>query len=105
MSEQTNPVYVVDAEHPDVPTDTEHKDHPPYLLVFASLAVLTAMEVAVAMIPRLPHAPFLLALMTVKVALVLLYFMHLKYDSKWFSFIFLIPFVLIIPLMIVTLIS
>jgi cytochrome c oxidase subunit IV len=105
MSEHPTPAFVVDAEDPNIPTDIEHKDHPPYLLVFASLAVLTAMEVGVALIPTLPHAPLLLAMMVVKVALVLLYFMHLKYDSKWFSFIFLIPFVLIIPFVIVTLIG
>lgn len=99
------PIHAIDAEDPNIPTDTEHAHHPPYLLVFASLAVLTAMEVGVALIPNLPHAPLLIALMIVKVALVLLYFMHLRYDSKWFSFIFLVPFVLIIPLVIVTLIS
>ncbi len=96
---------VIDAKDPNIPTDAGHKHNPPYLLVFASLAVLTAMEVAVAEIPKLPHAPLLLAMMVVKVALVLLYFMHLKYDSKWFSFIFLVPFVLIVPFVIVTLIS
>ena len=93
------------AANPNVPTDTEHRDHPNYWLVFVSLGVLTLLEVGVALIPKLPHAPLLLSMMVLKVALVLLYFMHLRYDSKWFSFIFLIPFVLVIPFLMVTLIG
>ncbi len=31
--------------------------------------------------------------------------MHLRYDSKWFSFIFFIPFVLVIPFVIVLLVN
>ncbi len=30
-----------------------------------------------------------------------MYFMHLRYDSKWFQFIFFVPFVLVIPMLIV----
>ena len=48
---------------------------------------------------------FILGMAFLKIALVLLYFMHLRYDSKWFSFIFLIPFVLVIPFVIVLLIN
>lgn len=75
--------------------------HPPYLLVFLALAVLTVVEVGVAYIPNIPHAPILLALSFVKALLVILYFMHLRTDSRWFAFIFFVPFLLVIPMMIV----
>lgn len=86
---------------PNVPTDTKHRGHPNYLLVFLSLAVLTAVEVGITYVPQIPQAPTLLALSFLKAALVLLYFMHLRMDSKWYSFIFLIPFALVIPLLLV----
>lgn len=85
----------------NVPTDRQHKSHPNYLLVFLSLAVLTALEVGITYVPQLPQAPTLLALSVFKALLVIMYFMHLRYDSKWFAFIFFIPFVLVIPMLIV----
>jgi len=88
--------------HPaNVPTDKLHKRHPNYLLVFLSLAVLTAIEVGITYVPQIPQAPVLLALSVFKALLVIMYFMHLRYDSKWFAFIFFIPFVLVIPMLIV----
>jgi caa(3)-type oxidase subunit IV len=74
---------------------------PHYGLVFLVLAVLTAFEVSVTYIPGLPRVPFLLGTAFIKVMLVALYFMHLKSDSRWFGLIFLIPFLLIIPLLMV----
>lgn len=90
------------ATHPvNVPTDKLHKGHPNYLLVFLSLAVLTAVEVGITYVPQIPQAPVLIALSLFKAMLVIMYFMHLRYDSKWFSFIFFVPFVLVIPMLIV----
>jgi cytochrome c oxidase subunit IV len=74
---------------------------PNYLLVFAALAVLTALEVLVTYIPGIPLAPVLLTMSIAKVLLVILYFMHLRFDNRWFSFIFFAPFLLVIPLLIV----
>ena len=79
--------------------------HPNYLLVFLSLAVLTAIEVGITYVPQIPQAPVLLALSFFKAMLVILYFMHLRFDSQWFAFIFFIPFVLVIPMLIVLLIG
>lgn len=81
----------------------KHQHHPNYLLVFASLAVLTAIEVAITYVPQIPQAPTLLALSFFKAMLVILYFMHLRFDSKWFAFIFFVPFVLILPMLVVLL--
>lgn len=84
-------------------TAAAHK-RPNYLLVFISLAILTGLEVAITFQNVLPIAPFLLAMSFVKAMLVILYFMHLKSDSRWFGAIFFLPFVLVIP-MVVTLLQ
>jgi cytochrome c oxidase subunit 4 len=69
-------------------------DHPGtnvYLIVAAFLTVLTAMEVTVfyvrALKPALP--PVLLLLSGAKFALVVMFYMHLKFDSVAYSAIFL----------------
>jgi len=92
---------VVTTQPVNVPTDKLHHKHPNYLLVFLSLAVLTAIEVGITYVPQIPQAPVLIALSILKALLVIMYFMHLRFDSKWFAFIFFIPFVLVIPMLIV----
>ena len=86
---------------------SQHTHHPKYLLVFASLALLTAIEVAITYIPAFKPVltPILLALSFLKAMLVILYFMHLRFDSRWFAFIFFIPFVLVLPMLLVVLLS
>jgi len=74
-------------------------------MVFLVLAALTAVEVLITFIPGIPLAPILLTLSGVKALLVILYFMHLRWDSRWYSFIFFVPFLLVIPMVIVLLIS
>lgn len=101
MSEHEHVPNVSYEADPNVPTDTEHRHHPRYLLVFLALLILTVLEVVVTFIEGIPHAPFILGMSFLKALLVLLYFMHLRYDSKWFSFVFFIPFVLVIPFLIV----
>jgi caa(3)-type oxidase subunit IV len=66
-----------------------------------SLAILTVIEVAVTYVPQIPQAPALLSLSFFKALLVILFFMHLRYDSKWFGLIFFVPFLLVIPMLIV----
>jgi caa(3)-type oxidase subunit IV len=82
----------------------KNKTHrrPNYILVFLALAAITAVEVFfVTLFPGLPKAPFLLAMSFIKVALVLLYFMHLKTDNRWYALIFLLPFLLVVPVLLV----
>ena len=74
---------------------------PNYWLVFALLAAMTVIEVAITYMPGIPLAPVLLTMSFLKAMLVILYFMHLRSDSKWFSFIFFAPFLLVIPLLII----
>ncbi len=72
-----------------------------YALVFFVLAILTGLEVFIATMANVPKVPFLLGMSFVKAMLVILYFMHLRYDSRWFGLIFFLPFLLIVPLLMV----
>lgn len=70
-------------------------------VVFAVLAIFTALEVAIGYLPSLPRSiklGVLVFLAIVKVTLVLLYFMHLKFDSRIFALPFALGIVLIVPL-------
>jgi caa(3)-type oxidase subunit IV len=70
-------------------------------VVFAVLAIFTLLEIAVGYLPNLPRSlklAVLIFLAVVKVALVLLYFMHLKFDSRIFALPFALRIVLTIPL-------
>jgi caa(3)-type oxidase subunit IV len=75
-----------------------------YLLVFAALVALTILEVLVALIEGGLKVPLLLGMAGIKALLVILFFMHLKYDSRWFAFIFFAPMALVIPLIWISLI-
>ena len=71
-----------------------------YWIVFAILAILTALEVAVGYFAALPYGvkiAVLIFLAVVKVALVLLYFMHLRFDSRLFALPFGLGLVLAVP--------
>ena len=78
----------------------KHK-HPKYLLVFLALAILTLVELATFYLPPNLRPVTLLTLSFIKALLVILYFMHLKTDSRWFAFIFLVPFLLVFPMILV----
>lgn len=75
------------------PAGREHSHRMTYVGVFAALAIITIVEVAVTY-ASLPFSstPLLVALSTGKVLLVALYFMHLRYDSRWYAAIFMFGF-------------
>ena len=65
--------------------ETAHRKHPPYLLIWLYLALLTVAEVVLAFeLPLSQHIKLLLllALAIWKAALVALFFMHLKFE-RW----------------------
>ena len=73
-------------------------------MVFAVLAIFTALEVFVGTLAGLPQGikvALLVFLALVKVTLVLLYFMHLKYDSRMFALPFALGVVLAIPIVLI----
>ncbi len=64
-----------------------------YLAIAAVLTVLTAIEVAVFYVPSMKPilVPTLLVLSTVKFCLVAMFYMHLKFDHRLFSWLFVVP--------------
>jgi len=76
----------------DQPHPVEHP-HPTagiYIRVAIILTVLTVIEVGVFYVPTFHPvlAPVLLTLSAVKFAIVVMFYMHLKMDSKFFTFLF-----------------
>ncbi|HSK92388.1 MAG TPA: cytochrome C oxidase subunit IV family protein [Euzebyales bacterium] len=67
----------------------EHADHPDssqYIVIGIILAVFTAIEVAIsfASVPVSIAVPALIILTVLKFVLVVLWFMHLRFDSGWY---------------------
>jgi cytochrome c oxidase subunit 4 len=90
------------AEHIDSPTEAaaEHSEahHPTwktYRPVAIVLGIITGLEVWAYYLPRLvasrAFVPLLLILSVLKFAIVVMFYMHLKYDSKLFRALFLGP--------------
>jgi len=80
----------------------ETEKRPNYLFVFIALAVFTLIETLVSYVQQAAiKFPTLVILSVVKALLVLLYFMHLKFDSKVFSYLFAAGCILSIPLILI----
>ena len=64
-----------------------------YLGIAVILTVITAVEVAVYYVPalRVGLVPILLTLSALKFALVAMFYMHLKFDARLFSWLFIVP--------------
>lgn len=79
---------------------TEHASIGAYVKVAAILSVITALEFAVIYIRQLTPilTPLLLILSVGKFALVVMYFMHLRYDSRTLTFLFVAPLLLAVGL-------
>jgi cytochrome c oxidase subunit 4 len=73
----------------------EHKTHVNPWIVFAVLALMTVIEVIVALpalgISPATLSPLLVAMALVKASLVALYYMHLRYEKPVFLIIFITP--------------
>ena len=72
------------------PADAVHTGHPTpttYFKVAMALSILTAIEVGIFYVTQIGYAiiPVLAILSIGKFALVVMYYMHLKFDSKIFS--------------------
>ncbi len=63
---------------------------PNYLAVFVALVVLTAIEVGVTYVAAIPRLIVLVPLAIVKASLVVLFYMHLRFDSRVFTAIFVV---------------
>ena len=67
-----------------------------YVQIALILAVLTGIEVAVYYLKSLSHLliPILLTLSAIKFAMVVLWYMHLKFDNRLFSMLFTLGLVI-----------
>jgi cytochrome c oxidase subunit IV len=81
----------------------EHASAATYFKVAAVLTVVTALEIVVIYIRRVAPIliPLLLTMSAAKFALVVLFFMHLRYDSRVLTLLFLAPLVLATGLIVV----
>jgi len=72
-----------------------------YLRVFGILVIVTIIEVGVFYVPAFQAllVPILLILSALKFLLVVMFYMHLKTDSKLFSFLFAGPLLLAVGVM------
>ena len=77
-------------------------ERPNYFGVFILLAAFTLIETLVSYVhqPSIKY-PVLITLAVIKAVLVLLYFMHLKFDHRLFSYLFVAGCVLSVPLVLV----
>ena len=85
-------------------TETREHAHPSvdvYLRVAAALVILTVLEVGVFYVPVFHPilVPVLLVLSAAKFALVVMFYMHLKADNKFFTFLFGAPLLLAVGVM------
>ncbi|MBI3970539.1 MAG: cytochrome C oxidase subunit IV family protein [Chloroflexi bacterium] len=79
----------------------EHHPKPAlYAGIFVVLFILTALEVGVTYFPEIPQVPVLLTLALAKGALIVLFYMHLKFDSRVFSTFFLVGLILAVSLIV-----
>ena len=77
-------------DNPYAPLDTGHPTASTYFKIALILAAITAGEVVVFYIEGLGHGiiPVLVVLSGAKFALVAMFYMHLRYDAKLFSGLF-----------------
>ena len=73
---------------------------PNYFIILILLVAFTAIEVAASYLNGPARIPVLIALAITKASLVVLYFMHLRFDSRWFALWFIVGLALISPLLI-----
>ena len=87
------------------PTHADEHAHPTaavYIRIAVILTILTVIEVGVFYVPAFHPVlvPVLLVLSAIKFALVVMFYMHLKMDSKFFTFLFAGPALLATGMMI-----
>jgi cytochrome c oxidase subunit 4 len=85
-------------------TEQGHPGAKEYLGIAIVLTVITAIEVAVFYIPSMKPilVPLLLSLSALKFGMVAMWYMHLKFDHRLFSWLFVVP-MLIAALVIIAL--
>ena len=77
-------------------SEQAHASTGTYLRIAAILVMITLIEVGVFYVPAFQSVvvPVLLVLSAVKFALVVMFYMHLKFDNRFFTFLFGGPLIL-----------
>lgn len=83
-------------------SELQHATTGTYLRVAAVLVIVTLIEVGVFYVPAFQGVlvPVLLVLSALKFALVVMFYMHLKFDNRFFTFLFGGPLLLALGVMI-----
>lgn len=94
--------------HTETHEGSHERPHPSpkeYILIATVLAIVTGIEVAIFYLPALESilVPALLILSAIKFALVVLWFMHLRFDSPLFRRLFIAGLVLALSLFLIVL--
>ena len=79
-----------------------------YVAVAVVLAVITALEITVALghfLPQTLTTILLIGFSLAKAALVMLFYMHLKYETKWYSLVLVFPLFMVMVLFIIVLVA
>ena len=79
-----------------------------YVAVAVVLAVITTLEITVALghfLPQTLATGLLIGFSLAKAALVMLFYMHLKYDAKWYSLALIFPLFMVTVLFIIVLVA
>jgi cytochrome c oxidase subunit 4 len=72
------------------------------------LAVITAIEIGLALLKPLPPeltTVLLIGFTLSKAVLVMLFYMHLKYDTKWYSLALVFPLFMVVVLFIIVIVA
>jgi cytochrome c oxidase subunit IV len=93
-------------EAEELHSEHTHPGPKTYIMIALILGILTAAEVAVFYIPALAPAlvPILLVLTAGKFILVVMFYMHLKFDHRLFTSVFVAPLILTMAVIIAVLI-
>ena len=79
-----------------------------YVAVAVVLAVITMIEIGLAMLKPLPPeltTVLLIGFTLSKAVLVMLFYMHLKYETKWYSLVLVFPLFMVMVLFIIVLVA
>ena len=79
--------------HAHAPGQHSHPSAKEYVGIAVVLTIITAIEVAVFYVPALHPflAPILLVLSALKFGIVAMWYMHLKFDPRLYSWVFVVP--------------
>jgi len=79
-----------------------------YIIVAVVLAVITIAEITIALgnfLPKELVTVLLIGFSLTKAALVMLFYMHLKYETKWYSLVLVFPLFMVTVLFVIVLIA